>query len=278
MNFGTFELKNKEYALITELISKRYGIDLHNGKRELIKSRLNKLLRKNGFESFEQYVKSVVSDKTGAEIEKMVDAITTNVTDFFREPDHFDFLRKKLLPELVREKKEKREDRIRIWSAGCSNGKEPYSIGISIAETVKEYSRFNIKILATDISRAALKVGTNRIYSKRDTDNLPLSIKIKYFDKLPDSDAFRIKHDIASLVYFRYLNLNGNWPIENMFDFIFCRNVMIYFDPSTQRNLFRKFGQFLRSGGYLFLGHSESLKNSVDIFKYIAPAIYRKVG
>lgn len=276
MNFiETFELKNEEYIAISNLISERYGINLHNGKKELVRARLCKLLRKGGFEDFSHYIKSVLSDKSGAEISKMVDAITTNVTDFFREYEHFNFLKKELLPELLNKKN--RENHILVWSAGCSTGKEPYSIAMTIHDTVEKPGDWDIKILATDICRTALKKASAGVYDKKEIASISLIDKQKYFEKLSEENYFKVSREISTLVYFRYLNLNGNWPLKNTYDFIFCRNVMIYFDHATQNKLIQKFRDHLNRDGYLFLGHSESLKRNAGGFKYIAPAVYRKV-
>jgi chemotaxis protein methyltransferase CheR len=209
----------------------------------------------------------------------MLDCISTNLTEFFREAAHFDFLAEKALPALLEKKRKKREKKIRIWSAGCSTGEEPYSISMILAECIEQLGEWDIKILATDLSTRVLKKAMQGVYAKDRLKGIPLQMLNAYFEKGVHNfkDHYRVKDFLRNMIVFRRLNLiDGAFPFKGQFDFIFCRNVMIYFHKQTQAELVSKFYQHLAPDGYLFLGHSESLAGTETRFRYVRPTIYQK--
>lgn len=272
-------LNRQEYQLISDLMHDRFGINLHEGKRELIKARLGKVLRREGIDSYGKLYDMAVADQTGHKLNIIVNALTTNVTHFFREQPHFDFISKVIMPEFVEDKKATVGNKLRVWSAGCSSGEEPYSIAFTITDYLQEKQTgdADVKILATDISMEALSVAEMAVYKKKEINiAIPLGKK-KYFEPLPgDNELLKIRENISCLTKFRYLNLNGTWPMKNLFDIIFCRNVMIYFSPGAKKTLISRIKGVLKNDGYFFIGHSESINNMSEGFEYIAPGIYRK--
>jgi len=269
-----FELGRREFEQIRELTYRVSGIQLPPGKELLVKSRLSKRLKMLGIPSFKEYLALVQSDKSGQELAAMIELLTTNKTDFFREPQHFDYLRKHILSRFPEEKK-----KLRIWSAGCSTGEEPYTIAIVLTEALDEIGSVDMRILATDISTKVLGIAREGIYSRENLAGVPPELRHKYFVRTvgpTGGECYRVHDKLKSLVKFARLNLMSDWPMKGPFDVIFCRNVMIYFDKQTQRMLIKRFANLLESGGYLFTGHSESLMGMVDSLRYIQPAIYQK--
>jgi chemotaxis protein methyltransferase CheR len=238
----------------------------------LVRARLLKRLRILSIESFQGYLDYVESDKTGEEVVALIDALTTNKTDFFREPLHFDFLRDRVLPEIAESDRS-----FRIWSAGCSSGEEPYTMAMLLRESIPNIDRRDVKILATDISTRVLKIAREGIYTADKLQGLPEDIIRKGFSTVPGAETktYRVKEEMRRLVTFARLNLMERWPMKGPFDVIFCRNVMIYFDKTVQSELVQRYSQMLRPGGYLFVGHSESLSWSRDV-KYVQPAVYQR--
>jgi len=257
------------------------GINLHVGKKELIRARLAKRLRIGNFKSFSDYLKHVLEDKTGKEFSILIDSLSTNLTSFFREGQHFEFLRSRFIPSMLEQKAKNRDFRIRAWSAGCSSGEEPYSIAITLLDAVQGQGRWDIKILATDISTSILETARRGVYDKQRIEPVSPMQRQKYLMTSLTADkqkVFEVSKSLKDVVVFKYLNLMEDWPINPSggVDFIFCRNVMIYFDKSTQENLVNRYWNVLASGGILFTGHSESLTGIEHKFKYIQPTIYMK--
>jgi len=265
------ELTKKQYQRISRVVYNLSGISLGEGKLPLVKSRLLKRLRALGLDSYREYLDYLENNDNGQELSYMIDLLTTNKTSFFREIAHFEYLRKKVLPEMNKQ-------RLRIWSAGCSSGEEPFSIAILLAEEIEEIYRKDIKILATDLSRRMLAVAKHGIYSRGTLAEVPKEILSKYFEPTDNgtNGTYRLKEEIRSLVKIAYLNLLNSWPMKGPFQIIFCRNVMIYFDRKTQERLVNRFYDYLAPGGYLFVGHSESLSGISHRFNYKQPAVYRK--
>ena len=262
-----------EFARFRVLIYNESGISLGDQKKTLLASRLSKRLQELGVESFSEYYDRVTGDPTKEEFTRMLDLISTNKTDFFREPKHFDFLRETVLPGLTRDK------RIRIWSSACSTGEEPYTIAITLFESVHNPREWDFKILASDLSTRVLAKAASGIYDEDKVREIPSDKLRRHFlrGRGDSSGLFKVKPHLASMIRFRRLNLmNDSFPIKNPLDVIFCRNVMIYFDRPTQETLVNKFHRFLKPGGYLFIGHSESLQWVNHPFKSLAPTIYRK--
>ncbi len=249
-------------------------VDLNESKRELVKARLAKRLRALNLESYGDYVDLVSKDTSGAELSTMVDTLTTNLTSFFRESDHFAYLRDSVLKKACESKKR----RLRIWSAGCSTGEEALSIAIILKETVPRLDSLDVSILATDISSKVLDTARKGIYSENRFVSVPNHIRDKYFLKVTKGReiAYQASQSLLSLVHYRRHSLAGSWPMKGPFDAVFCRNVMIYFDRNAKESLLRKFSQALGPEGVLFVGHSESLTNISENYRYVAPGIYRK--
>ncbi|MBW8034581.1 MAG: chemotaxis protein CheR [Planctomycetes bacterium] len=219
-----------------------------------------------------------MNDQSGREFSTLIDSLSTNLTSFFREKQHFDFLTDRFLPALMEQKKKNSNFKIRAWSAGCSSGEEPYSIAISLLESTQGQGRWDVKILATDISTSILETAKAGIYDAERVSPVSLNQKRKYLIPHNDRDgkAFKVSKELRDTVIFKYLNLMNDWPIKGPLDFIFCRNVMIYFEKSTQERLINRYWDLLDSGGILFTGHSESLTGIEHKFKYIQPTIYMK--
>jgi chemotaxis protein methyltransferase CheR len=271
IHFPDTHLSQKNFSKIAEAVYRLCGINLLEGKEELIKVRLSKRLRVLGLENFEEYVALVERDEK--ELAAMIDSLTTNKTSFFREPQHFACLRECVSPELGAP-----PQRIRIWSAGCSSGEEPYSIAMTLKENHPNLEAGDVRILATDISMKMVARVREAVYDEEALRNLPPCLLKKYFvpARSKTSRSFRVCEAVRALVRVAQLNLMEPWPMRGGFDVIFCRNVMIYFDKATQETLVRRFGELLRPGGYLFVGHSESLTGLSHSFQYVKPAIYMK--
>ncbi|MCK4303562.1 MAG: protein-glutamate O-methyltransferase CheR [Candidatus Eisenbacteria sp.] len=274
--FAPTSLTEAQFHKISELVKRLAGINLHVGKMQLVKARLNKRLRDLGMTSFAQYLAFLEDDKSGNELVSMLDALSTNLTNFFREPTHFDYLRTTILPRILQSGKSRR---IRVWSAGCSTGEEPYTICITLLETIPNMGLWDVKILATDLSTQVLKRAAQGVYSEARFEGVPRAVVHKYFDKVksdgPETN-YQVKGVLRQLVTFGRLNLMEAWPMTGPFDVIFCRNVMIYFEKPTQAKLIQRYYDLLCPGGVFFLGHSESLTGTNHRFKYIQPTIYEK--
>jgi len=271
-------LTEKDFYRISQLVYDHCGINLHEGKKELVRARLAKRLRLGNFRTFPEYMDYVLADKTGVEFSILIDSISTNLTSFFREDQHFQYMENKLLPALLDRKRKAHSTRIRGWSAGCSSGEEPYTIAIVLLEFLKDKGRWDTKILATDISTGMLDTAKNGIYSAERVSPVPAAQKQKYLvqHNAKGQKVFEVNPCLRDIIIFSYLNLMKEWPIKGPLDFIFCRNVMIYFDKPTQSVLINRYWDLLDSGGILFTGHSESLTGVEHKFKYIQPTIYMK--
>jgi len=271
-------LTEKDFRKISNLVYEHCGINLHSGKKELVRARLAKRLRIGNFKTFPEYMKHVLADRTGKEFSILIDSLSTNLTSFFREKKHFEFMRGEFLPLLLERKRKKRNFRIRGWSAGCSSGEEPYSIAIILLEAVQGQGRWDVKVLATDISATMLETARKGIYDKERVEPVPKIQKNKYLvlHRRNKQKVFEVSKSLRDVVIFKYLNLMKGWPIKGRLDFIFCRNVMIYFDKSTQESLVNRYWDLLDSGGVLFTGHSESLTGIKHKFNYVKPTIYMK--
>lgn len=273
------EITDEEFDLFRRLIYNKSGINLNPTKRSLLQTRLMKRLRQTNCESFSRYYTYIINDASGKELIIMLNAISTNLTKFFREEDHFSFLSDTALPELIEKNRKNVERRIRAWSAGCSSGEEAYSIGMTILRHIENPLLWNIKILATDISTDILEKAAEGLYGEEKISDVPKDILSDFFFKGIDKykGCYKVKPVLRNIITFRRLNLIDEvYPFKGRFDFIFCRNVMIYFDKKTQEGIINRFYRFLEDGGYLFIGHSESLNGIKSQFKYVMPAVYRK--
>lgn len=275
------KLSDREYQLLADLIYEKSGIHLGTNKKELVKARLMKRLKFYQLGTFREYYSLISQDQYANEVVEMIDAISTNVTSFFREKQHFDFLERSVYGPMIAEKKRRRSARIRIWSAACSTGEEPYSIMMSLLEHVGSTSGWDIKLLGTDISTKVLAIAQQGIYTPQKLETMPPLLKTKYFRKIQEDreNYYAISDQVKGFVTLARLNLmDQHFPFRGKFDFIFCRNVMIYFDRPTQEKLVNKLSLFLEPGGYLFIGHSESLAGlAKDTLEPVAPAILKRI-
>lgn len=267
------EIKEKEFEKLSSYIRKNFGINLTDRKKVLVTARLHNTIEELGFSSFEEYYEYVIADKSGNAVSELINKISTNHTFFYREEKHFDFLQTTVLPYLYNRELGSRD--IRIWSAGCSSGDEPYTIAMVLQEYFKNKPGWNKQILATDISLKALEKARLGIYNDDQISKLPKHWKSQYFKRM-DKDTLHVENNIKSEVIFRRFNLMNEFPFKKKFHVIFCRNVMIYFNNETKNKLIQKFYDNLEPGGYLFIGHSETIERSTTKFKFIKPSIYRK--
>ncbi|MBU2935005.1 MULTISPECIES: CheR family methyltransferase [Pacificibacter] len=268
-------LSASAFDRIANLAHSEAGIVLSKSKESMVKSRLTRRLRALKIGDFDTYLNFLENDTNADEISHFISALTTNVSHFFREEHHFSALRNDILPLLYT--KLKMGQPVRIWSAGCSNGQEPYSIAMTLLEFDSNIGNYDIKILATDIDPEVLTYAIQGSYSGALTSGLPKNCE-KYFTctKIMNDEVLQIKPNVKNLVSFRQLNLHAKWPMAGCFDVIFCRNVVIYFDDETQSQLYRRFANSLNDAGYLLLGHSERLGEEVsDLFKNIGVTIYQ---
>lgn len=267
-------ITESEFKDLTAYIKRNYGINIKEEKKSLITGRLSNLLIEKEISNFADYYKYVISDVTGNAAVELINKITTNHTFFMREADHFDFFKSQVLPYLANTVKDKD---LRIWSAGCSSGQEPYTLAMILDEYFgQEKIWWDTKILATDISAKALHKAEKAIYGNEEINMLPSYWKINYLNQYDKNNCI-INEKIRKEVIFRKLNfMDHSFPFKRKFHTIFCRNVMIYFDNETKWELIRKFYDLLEDGGYLFIGHSESLNREETKFRYIMPAVYRK--
>jgi chemotaxis protein methyltransferase CheR len=265
------DLQTADFHKLRGWIHQHAGIRLPDEKRELLKSRLGKRLRALNLEGFHAYVEYLTKDDSGIELKCMLDAIAINVSYFFREEDHFDFLAGRIL------KTPSAKSRLRIWSAGCASGEEPYSLAIKILETLPDAGLRDIRILATDISHQALYRAQQGGYAWGAVKTVPAPLLEKYFDRAEGEEpVFWVRAEVRRMVSFARLSLVDPWPMHGPFEVIFCRNVMIYFDAETRRNLIRRFTELLAPGGTLIIGHTESLTGMEHGLKYTIPTVYQK--
>ncbi len=271
------ELSETQFNEISDLVKSMCGINLHEGKKELVKARLNRRLRKLRLPGFAEYIKHVRDDASRAELTAMIDALSTNQTSFFREADHFEYLATKVIPRMTSKAATTRR-RLRVWSAGCSSGEEAYSIAITACEAIPNIPMWDASILATDISTRVLARARQGSYEAEGIEGIPSHLLVKYFRRIKDhpNGLYQVKESLRELIHFGRLNLMDAWPMRGPFDAIFCRNVMIYFDKPTQGELVQRFWELLAPGGTLFIGHSESLTGIRHQFQYVQPTVYEK--
>jgi chemotaxis protein methyltransferase CheR len=250
---GEFLFTAEDFRTIAATLHGAAGIALPDTKATLVYSRLAKRLRALGLESFRDYCALVTGEEGVDERQQMIVALTTNVTRFFREPHHFEHLREKLLPGLLAEAR--RGAPVRIWSAGCSNGQEAYSVGLTILSMMPDAAEYDVRILATDIDVQMLAEGRAGVYSSQVVSAVPEPMRARWFER--EGDNWRVCAQLRRLVTFNELNLIGHWPMRRQFNAIFCRNVVIYFEEETQSQVFNRFVPLLSPGGWLYIGHSE---------------------
>lgn len=267
-------ITEKEFNKLSEYIHANYGIYLKQEKMALVTGRLHSVLQHAGFDNFTDYFEYLISDQSGEAVITMIDKITTNHTFFMREADHFYYFRDVVLPYLSAAVNDRD---LRIWCAACSTGEEAYTLAILVDEFLgKEKCLWDTKILATDISRKVLDTAQKGVYGSQRIEPLPPRWKSHYFQRQDDENVIltnRIRNDV---IYRKFNLMESTFPFKKKFHTIFCRNVMIYFDNDTKTKLIKRFYDHMEYGGYLFIGHSESLNRETAGFKYIMPAVYRK--
>lgn len=265
-------LTDKEFFQLRDYVLSNYGIDLSK-KRMLIQGRLNTVLQKYNMTSFSQYIELVQNDKSGAELQQMLNRLTTNLTFFLREKEHFDFIRGTVLPEF---EQSFRGRELRIWSAGCSSGEEPYTIAMTLLDYCESKGvtpRF--KILASDLSQNVLGQAQRGVYPAESLKDVPSGWMTKYFDKMGDGD-FRVNDKVRSFITFKIFNLMEPFRFAKPFEMIFCRNVMIYFEKEKKDELISKYYQWLEPGGYFFISHSENIGANKCGFKMLRPSVFKR--
>ena len=270
-------LTDSEFRTIQAYVMQHVGINLTDQKRSLVEGRLAKLIRTMGFTSYSPYIDYLQKDTTGHALDELVNRISTNHTFFYREKNHFDFFTKTVLPEAARKAQAAGNRDLRFWSAGCSSGEEPYNLIMLMKEYFgPNYSGWMAGILATDVSAKALAQAKRGIYSGDRIKLMPPQLVKRYFRSL-GNDEYEVDPLVRAEVAFRRFNLmNSVFPFKKPFHAIFCRNVMIYFDEPTKKTLVQKFHKHTEPGGYLFIGHSESLGREDCPYTYVMPAVYRK--
>ncbi|MDR1520525.1 MAG: hypothetical protein LBU23_10360 [Planctomycetota bacterium] len=270
------------FAKIRKYVYEKAKINLGDNKMELVRARFGKIIRQRQLKGFHDYFNWVRADASGDALREMLNAISTNLTSFFRENDHFVFLANTILPELAKNPTARSGGKIhfRVWSAGCSTGEEVHTAAIVISETIAKPEEWDIKLLATDIDTEVVAHGRRGVYDRERVDSgVKRSLIDKYFTpclKENGREAYQVKDTLRRLITFRHLNLFSDWPFKRKFNLIFCRNVMIYFDRPTQESLINHYFEVLTPGGYLFIGHSESLSSISHKFEYVKPTIYQK--
>ena len=259
-----------EFEQIRQLAYRTFGLDLKQGKEELVSARLRRLARGGGHRSFQEYYRSIVEDRTGASLLAMIDALATNHTSFLREPDHFDFLRQQVMPGLLA------RDTIEVWSAACSTGEEVWTLAMVANEACGSQQ---VRIHASDISNKALAFAQAGSYPRERCQGIPPQWLGRYFKaEKPPSTNYLVSPALRAQAVFRRINLVQAYSWPHPFPVIFCRNVMIYFDRDTQEKVVQRIVEYLEPGGYLFVGHAESLTRVEHKLEYIRPAVYRKPG
>mgnify|MGYP001556382419 CR=1 FL=1 len=269
-----FAYTESDFQWIRTAVHKRVGISLNESKREMVYARVARRIRALNLKDFRSYRK-ILENTNSNELVEFVNAITTNVTAFFRENHHFEALANEFFPEII--KRNYSSKKIRIWSAGCSSGEEPYSIAITVKENIPE--SWDVKIIATDLDTNVLEKAKKGVYSIDAVSSIPKSRLKQWFwrGKGSNDSLVKVVPELQNIIDFKQLNLMGDWPHKGQFDIIFCRNVVIYFDKPTQRVLFDRYADILKDHGILFLGHSESLHGVSDRFQFIRQTMHRKV-
>lgn len=267
-----FQFESADFDALRKLIKQTTGIHLADSKMELVYGRISRRLRHLGLTSFAQY-RRVLERENDAELIEFCNAMTTNLTSFFREAHHFDYLREAVLRPMCQSAGSAR--RVRIWSAACSSGEEPYSIAMTVCEAIPDWQRWDIKILATDVDSNVLATAKRGAYPAERLKSMPAS-RVKRFFRLDPDGTYTVAPELRALITFKQLNLMHELPMTGPLDVVFCRNVVIYFDKSTQRLLFERIAKLQRTNDVLFLGHSESLFKVTERYGLIGKTIYRR--
>ncbi|HFQ80386.1 MAG TPA: protein-glutamate O-methyltransferase CheR [Desulfobacterales bacterium] len=270
-------INNEEFKLLRDLVYERFGINLTETKRDLVVSRLQNVLQLQDFDSFKSYYQYLITDRTNQGLNELINHISTNFSYFYRENAHFDFFSRQALPQLIEKLRQRNSYDIRLWTAGCSTGEEPYMLIMLMMEHLGlDYGNWDAGMLATDISERVLKTAAKALYPLDRIERVPAHIRQRYF-KTAGNGMAAVSRKVKEDITLRRFNLMNPFPFKKPFQMIFCRNVMIYFDKPTRDRLIKRFHQILEPGGYLFIGHSESLGRTQKLYKYVIPACYQKL-
>ncbi len=271
------QLNDGLFQKFSDLVYEKTGIFLKPEKKELLNARLGKRLRATGISSFKQYYEYVINDRSGDELVHLIDNVSTNFTSFFRENSHFEILSSTVLPAFVKEGRGKNKE-ILLWSSASSSGEEPYTMAMVVEDFVSRHPGMRYRIMATDISTRVLAQAKRGVYADERVTKVPTPFLKKYFQKgVGNSDGYvKVKDELRRMVHFDRFNLMGDFPWRAAIDVIFCRNVMIYFNRETQQDLVSKFHEALTPGGYLFIGHSESISGLKHNFTQVDATAYMK--
>lgn len=273
---GVYPLPDDIFRRLQEIVISNTGIQITDDKRDLLVNRLQRRIRKLKLGGFSDYYE-LVSQPNNAEFEEFINAVTTNLTSFFRENHHLEHLANVALPEFSRNVANNR--RLRIWSAGCSSGEEPYSIAMVLREQEALFQAWDSKILATDLDSQVLSKAAAGVYAENTVlaMNNPTRKEKWFTPAAQQGGSYAVKPELQQLISFRKLNLLKDWPFKGRFNAIFCRNVLIYFDKPTQKKVVENFGRYLTDDGYLYVGHSESLNRVTEMYERVGNTIYRKI-
>jgi chemotaxis protein methyltransferase CheR len=265
-----FLCTDRDFKDIANLVYNACGIVLGDHKREMVYSRLARRIRALKLNDFKAYLAYLDTHKD-QEFDAFINAITTNLTSFFREVHHFEFIKSELIPNLIKANKDTK--RVRIWSAGCSTGEEPYSLAMTLNNAFP--SNWDVKILATDLDSNVLEKAQKGVYTAANVNGLDATHLKRWFLKSKDGEHYKVKDTLRERVSFKRLNLLQDWPMKGPFDLILCRNVVIYFDKETKDHLFKRYANILSDHGYLFLGHSESMGKEHSNYKNLGKTMYQ---
>jgi len=275
-----FAFERRHFDVIARMIRQLAGISLAPHKVEMVYSRLARRLRELRLADFDAYCALLESEQGSREVNFLVNALTTNLTSFFRESHHFDHLRDVVLPEVRARQQFESHPRLRIWSAGCSSGPEPYTIAMVLAANMPDLRRWDARILATDIDTNMVETAKRGVYAADSADSIPAGLRDRFCHRIRDEDGeakIAMADELKRLITFKPLNLLEPWPMKGPFDAIFCRNVLIYFDRAGRSHVIENFAHLLGRDGYLYLGHSESLYGVSSNFRQSGPTIYRRL-
>ncbi len=272
-----FTLTSSDFAFIVKLVYERAGIVLGDHKRDMVYTRLARRLRSLGIESFKAYIELINGPQGDDELGPLINAITTNHTKFFREAHHFSHFRNEVLKPFAKAFRQGKQKGLRVWSAGCSSGEEPYSLAMVVAASLPKREAEKVRILATDLDTNILETAKRGVYPANGMAEVPEAIRRRSVSIDPKRETATMGDNLKSLIVFKQLNLLKPWPHKGPLDVIFCRNVMIYFDPETRRSLIQRYAGLLRPGGYLYIGHSESLLGQTDLFETEASTTYKRL-
>lgn len=271
-----FEFREEDFRFISSLVHKQTGIVLAEHKKDMVYARIARRLRSLGLKTFRDYCSLLEGDLNGEELGNFVNAVTTNLTSFFRESHHFTHLSEHVLKAAVANPPANR--RLRLWSAACSSGAEPYSMAMTCLEAIKDIERWDIKILATDIDTGMLAKSASGEYNENELEPIPVGLRNRYVVEDRKTGGGRMSDALKKLITFKQLNLIENWPFKGPFDAVFCRNVVIYFDKDTQKTLFDKIADRMKLQGHLYIGHSETLHSVSKRFSLCDKTTYLRVS